>query len=74
MRFRSTAITGLGNGNVHLSGELEVAGTTVPLGFDASVRVIDGELELEATTTVDQKRFGMSEGPLGTSGRRRSRT
>ena len=29
------------------------------------MRVIDGELELEATTTVDQRRFGMSEGPLG---------
>jgi hypothetical protein len=27
--------------------------------------VIDGELEVEATTTVDQGRFGMSEGPLG---------
>ena len=36
----------------------------VPLAFDASVRVIDGELELEATTTIDQRRFGMSEGPL----------
>jgi hypothetical protein len=39
--------------------------TTVPLAFDASVQVIDVELELEATTTVDQGRFGMSEGPLG---------
>ena len=65
VRFRSTAITGLGNGGVHVSGELEAAGTSVPLEFDASVRVIDGELEVEATTTVDQGRFGMSEGPLG---------
>jgi polyisoprenoid-binding protein YceI len=65
VRFRSTLITGLGNGNVHVSGELQAAGTTVPLAFDASVRVIDGELELEATTTVDQGRFGMSEGRLG---------
>jgi polyisoprenoid-binding protein YceI len=64
VRFRSTHVTGLGNGDVHVSGELEAAGTTVPLAFDASVRVIDGELEVEATTTVDQGRFGMSEGPL----------
>ena len=28
------------------------------------MRVIDGELELEATTTVDQRRFAMSRGPL----------
>jgi hypothetical protein len=49
---------------VYVSGELEAAGTTVPVAFDASVRVIDGELELEATITVDQRRFGMSQGPL----------
>ena len=48
-----------------MSGELDAAGTRVPLAFDASVRVIGGELELEATTTVDQRRFGMSQGPLG---------
>ena len=65
VRFKSTRVTGLGNGDVHMSGELEAAGTTVPLAFDASVRVIDGELEVEATTTVDQGRFGMSDGPLG---------
>jgi polyisoprenoid-binding protein YceI len=64
VRFTSTSITGLGNGHVHVSGELEAAGATVPVAFDASVRVIDDELELEATTTVDQRLFGMSEGPL----------
>ena len=65
VRFRSTHLTGLGNGAVHVSGDLEAAGTTMPLAFDASVSVIDGELELEATTTIDQGRFGMSGGPLG---------
>ena len=64
VRFTSTRITGLGNGNVHVRGELEAAGTPVPVAFDASVRVIDGELELEATTTVDQRRLGMSQGPF----------
>jgi polyisoprenoid-binding protein YceI len=64
VRFASTGVTGLGNGRVHVSGELEAVGTSVPVAFDASVRLIDGELELEATTTVDQGRFGMSQGPL----------
>ena len=64
VRFTSTRITGLGSGHVHVRGELEAAGTRVPVAFDASVRVIGGELELEATTTVDQRRFGMSQGPL----------
>jgi polyisoprenoid-binding protein YceI len=64
VRFTSTRVTGSGNGHVHVSGELTAAGTPVPIAFDASARVVDGELELEATTTVDQRRFGMSQGPL----------
>jgi polyisoprenoid-binding protein YceI len=64
VRFTSTRVNGLGNGRVHVSGELEAARARVPLAFDASVRVIDGELELDATTTVDQRRFGMSRGPF----------
>jgi polyisoprenoid-binding protein YceI len=64
VRFTSTRITGLGSGRVHVTGELEAAGRRVPLAFDTSVRLMDGELELEATTTVDQSRFGMTEGSL----------
>lgn len=64
IRFTSTHVAGIGGGRVHVRGELEAAGTRVPLSFDASVRLVDGELELEATTMVDQSRFGMSEGPL----------
>jgi polyisoprenoid-binding protein YceI len=65
VRFTSTDVTGLGGGHVHVRGELEAAGRSVPLEFGASVRMIGGELEIETTTTVDQGRFGMSEGPLG---------
>ena len=64
VRFTSTQVTGLGNGGVHVSGELQAAGTSLPVAFDASVRVIDGELELEAMTTVDQRGLGMSQGPF----------
>jgi polyisoprenoid-binding protein YceI len=64
VQFRSTHVTGLGNGNVRVSGTLEAAGTTVPVSFDASVGVHDGALQLEATTTVDPTRFGMTQGPL----------
>jgi len=64
VRFTSTRVTGLGSGRVRVSGELEAAGSRVPLAFDASVRLVDGDLELEATTAVDQSRFGMPEGPL----------
>jgi polyisoprenoid-binding protein YceI len=64
VQFRSTRVIGLGNGNVNVSGTLEAAGTTVPLAFDASVTVVDGELQLEGTTAVDPTRFGMTQGPL----------
>jgi polyisoprenoid-binding protein YceI len=64
LRFSSTRVAGMGSGRVQVRGELEAAGTRVPLAFDASVRLVDGELELEATTVVDQSLFGMSEGPL----------
>jgi polyisoprenoid-binding protein YceI len=64
VRFASTEVTGLGNGRVRVSGKLDAVGTGVPVAFDASVCLVDGELELEATTTVDQGRFGMSRGPL----------
>jgi polyisoprenoid-binding protein YceI len=64
VRFTSTHIAGLGSGRAHVSGQVEAAGTSAPVAFDASVRVIDGELELEATTSVDQRRIGMSQGPL----------
>jgi polyisoprenoid-binding protein YceI len=65
MRFSSTRVARLGHGVVHVIGELEAAGTTLPLAFDAAIRAVDGELEVEATTTVDQGRLGMREGPLG---------
>jgi polyisoprenoid-binding protein YceI len=66
VRFTSTQVTGIGNGQVRVSGELDVAGTSVPLAFDASVRMIGAELELEleATAAVDQRSFGMGQGPL----------
>ena len=64
VRFTSTRVTGLGSGRVRVSGELEAAGKRVALAFDASVRLVGGDLELEATTTVDQNLFGMVDGPL----------
>jgi polyisoprenoid-binding protein YceI len=64
IRFTSTRVTGLGNGRVHVSGELEAAGKRVPLGFDASVTLIGTDVELEATTTIDQSLLGMRDGPL----------
>ena len=64
VRFSSTRVLATGTGHVHVSGTVIAAGTSVPVAFDASVRLIEGDLEVEATTTVDPSRFGMSRGAL----------
>jgi polyisoprenoid-binding protein YceI len=63
--FCSNSIIDAGDGTLHVSGELEAAGKTVPLDFDATVRESGDELEIEATTTVDHRLFDMTWSPLG---------
>ena len=65
VRFTSTRVQEAGAGTLRVAGELEAAGRVVPLELDASVRRLDGGLEVEATTTVDQRRLGMTSGLLG---------
>jgi polyisoprenoid-binding protein YceI len=65
VRFMSTRVRDAGDGTLHVEGGLEVAGTVVPLEFDATVREIDHGLQVEGATTVDQRQFGMSSGQLG---------
>ena len=65
VRFTSTHVRDARDGTLHVEGDLEAAGKVVPLQFDATVKQVDDALELEATTTVDQLRLGMSSGQLG---------
>lgn len=65
VHFTSTRVRDCGNGTLHVEGGLSAAGTVIPLEFDATVRQIGDELELEATTTSDHRGFGMSGGLLG---------
>jgi polyisoprenoid-binding protein YceI len=65
VRFTSTRVRPAGDGKVHVEGDLEAAGEVVPLEFDATVRQVGDELRVEATTSVDQRRLGMSSGALG---------
>jgi polyisoprenoid-binding protein YceI len=65
VRFTSTRVRHAGDGVLHVEGRLEAAGKVVPLEFDASMKPVDRGLEIEATTTVDQRQFGMSSGRLG---------
>jgi polyisoprenoid-binding protein YceI len=65
VRFRSTRVYAVGDEMLHVVGNLEVAGIVEPLEFAATVQPAGDGLAVEATTTVDQRRFGMSSGLLG---------
>ena len=65
VRFTSTRVHEVGGGILHVVGRLEAAGRSVLLEFPATVRDAGEGLEIEATTTVDQRELGMSSGTLG---------
>ena len=46
-------------------GQLHAAGRQLPLALDATLREIDGELEIEAVTHADHRDLGMTWSPLG---------
>jgi polyisoprenoid-binding protein YceI len=64
VRFTSTRVSYVGDGVLHVQGELEAAGAVVPVDLSATLREAGGGLEVEATTTVDHASFGMSSGHL----------
>ena len=65
MRFTSSRVYHVTDKILHVVGHLEAAGKAVPLEFAATVEQLGDALEIEATTTVDQRRLGMSSGRLG---------
>jgi polyisoprenoid-binding protein YceI len=65
VRFRSTRVHEVGDGWLHVVGNLEVAGIVEPLEFAATVQPAGDGFAVEATTAVDQRQFGMSSGVLG---------
>ena len=48
-----------------VSGKLHAAGKTVPVDVDATLRQVDGELEVDATAHANHLELGMSHGILG---------
>jgi polyisoprenoid-binding protein YceI len=65
VRFSSTRVHHVTGEILRVVGHLEVAGTIVPLDFAATVQQVDDRLEVEATTTLDQRQLGMTSGRLG---------
>jgi polyisoprenoid-binding protein YceI len=65
VRFTSSRVHHVTGEILHVVGHLEAAGEVVSLEFPATVRQLDDAVEIEATTTIDQRRLGMSSGRLG---------
>ena len=63
--FRSTSASDSGDGRLRVAGRLEAAGRDAPLVLEAELRPSDDCLEIDAATTVDQRRLGMTWSPLG---------
>lgn len=64
VRFVSDTATVDGQ-QLRVRGRLEAAGKSLPLELDATVRPVGNELEIDASTHVDQRKLGMSHGMLG---------
>jgi polyisoprenoid-binding protein YceI len=64
VRFTSSSATADGD-SLKVRGQLDAAGKQIPLELDGAVRVIDGELEVEAVTYADHRQLGMTWSPLG---------
>jgi polyisoprenoid-binding protein YceI len=50
---------------LRISGVLHARGASLPLDLDATLRAAGDELEIEAVTTADHRRLGMTWSPLG---------
>src|SRR4051794_38138339 len=50
---------------LRVRGQLHAAGRQIPVELDATVREIDGELDIEGVTEADHRDLGMTWSPLG---------
>lgn len=64
VRFASDSAA-LRDDTLTVQGQLAAAGKQIPLELDATVREVDGELMIEATTHADHRALGMTWSPLG---------
>jgi polyisoprenoid-binding protein YceI len=64
IRFCSDAVD-LHGDSLKVSGQLSARGRSIPLELNASVRWLDGELELEAATTAPHRELGITWSPVG---------
>jgi polyisoprenoid-binding protein YceI len=65
VRFVSTSVSNPVGGRIFVQGELLAAGHRVVLDVEPTFRQHAGELQVDASTTLDQRELGMTYSPLG---------
>lgn len=64
IRFTSDSVELRGEA-LAVHGSLSAGGRSIPLALDASIRRVDGELEISATAAAPHRELGMTFSPLG---------
>jgi polyisoprenoid-binding protein YceI len=65
VRFRSTSVTDIGDNRLQVEGELEAGGERLTMTLEPTIHRTSDRLEVDVTTTVDQRELGMTWSPLG---------
>ena len=65
VRFRSTSVSDLADNRIRVEGELEAAGERVTMTLTPILEESNDRLQIDVTTTLDQRRLGMTWSPLG---------
>jgi polyisoprenoid-binding protein YceI len=65
MRFRSTSVSDIADNRLRVDGELEAAGERLAMMLEPAIHQTNDQLEIDVTTTVDQRQLGMTWSPLG---------
>jgi polyisoprenoid-binding protein YceI len=63
--FRSSGVSEIAENRLRIDGELHAAGKHVPLTLEPTIKQTGDTLEIDVTTTVDQRQLGMTWSPLG---------
>jgi polyisoprenoid-binding protein YceI len=64
MRFRATGVSDIGKHGMRIEGQLEACGEALAMTLEPTIRQTRDRLEIDVTTTVDQRRLGMTWSPL----------
>jgi polyisoprenoid-binding protein YceI len=64
VRYRSTEVSDIADDRLRVEGVLEGAGEHVSLTLEPTIRQTDDQLEVDVTTSVDQRQLGMTWSPL----------